>query len=318
MHCAPHGKVCSKLAQIGPNWAETVGWACTWDYKNSSHPRLDNPAVTLIVKQWIFVKWLRNWWAITWKRVSRKVKNSWMWSVEYEPQPTMLWLMLFSKWAFPSLWLVWERLFKRAKYIGTTDRMARLLDEKLEMLVMAIYRRWGVEHWRWEYFVWKSYDHDAHRICPGRQLEFFLYKREKIERFVDSVQHLQAADKLPLLDAQYWALLEEHNSIIQLFFPVNLLVTVEDKPTLAPLLVCVAMLTRLLPVGPNSDLVLSRMARRARSAEDACTDEIIWTKKDARVGSFTRWIVLEMNWFTSCIVDDQLQRSTIRGNSRAR
>ena len=116
----------------------------------------------------------------------------------------------------------------------------------------------------------------------------FFSKNALIGRFVDSVQHLQAADKLPLLDAQYWALLEEHNSIIQLFFPVNLLVTVEDKPTLAPLLVCVAMLTRLLPVGPNSDLVLSRMARRARSAEDACTDEIIWTKEDARVESFTR------------------------------
>ena len=77
-------------------------------------------------------------------------------------------------------------------------------------------------------------------------------------------------------------------AIMQLFISVNLLVTVEDKPTLAPLLVCVAMLKRLLPeVGPTSDLVLSRMARRARSAEDACTDKIIWTKKDARVESFT-------------------------------
>ena len=75
-------------------------------------------------------------------------------------------------------------------------------------------------------------------------------------------------------------------AIMQLFLPVNLLITVEDKPTLAPLLVCVAMLKRLL--GPPSDLVLSRMACRARSAEDACTDEIIWTKKDARDESFTR------------------------------
>ena len=32
-----------------------------------------------------------------------------------------------------------ERLFKRAKHIRTTDRMARLLDEKFEMLVMAQY-----------------------------------------------------------------------------------------------------------------------------------------------------------------------------------
>ena len=70
----------------------------------------------------------------------------------------------------------------------------------------------------------------------------FLSKKAQIDRDVDSVQYLQAADKLPLLDAQYWALLEEHMAIMQLFLPVNLLITVEDKPTLAPLLVCVAML----------------------------------------------------------------------------
>ena len=80
----------------------------------------------------------------------------------------------------------------------------------------------------------------------------FLSKNALIGRFVDSVQHLQAADKLPLLDAQYWALLEEHMAIIQLFLPVNLLITVEDKPKLAPLLyvllcrsVCWALLRTL-------------------------------------------------------------------------
>ena len=67
------------------------------------------------------------------------------------------------------------------------------------------------------------------------------------QRFVDSVQQVKAADKLPLLDAQYWALLEEHTTIMQLFLAVNLLIIVEDKPTLAPLLVCVAILKRLLP-----------------------------------------------------------------------
>jgi len=41
-----------------------------------------------------------------------------------------------------------ERLFKRAKHIGTTDRMARLHDATFEMLVMAQYniaRHGGVE-----------------------------------------------------------------------------------------------------------------------------------------------------------------------------
>ncbi len=41
-----------------------------------------------------------------------------------------------------------ERLFKRAKHIGTTDRMARLLEETFEMLIMAQYnivRHGGVE-----------------------------------------------------------------------------------------------------------------------------------------------------------------------------
>ena len=40
------------------------------------------------------------------------------------------------------------RLFKWAKHIGTTDRMARLLDETFEMLIVAQYnivRHGGVE-----------------------------------------------------------------------------------------------------------------------------------------------------------------------------
>ncbi len=50
--------------------------------------------------------------------------------------------------ATPASETICERLFKRAKHIGTTDRMARLLDEKFEMLVMAHYnivRHGGVE-----------------------------------------------------------------------------------------------------------------------------------------------------------------------------
>ena len=50
--------------------------------------------------------------------------------------------------ATPASEAICERLFKRAKHIGTTDRMARLLDETFEMLVMAQYniaRHGGVE-----------------------------------------------------------------------------------------------------------------------------------------------------------------------------
>jgi hypothetical protein len=50
--------------------------------------------------------------------------------------------------ATPASEPICERLFKRAKHIGTTDRMARLLDETFEMLVMAQYniaRHGGVE-----------------------------------------------------------------------------------------------------------------------------------------------------------------------------
>ena len=113
------------------------------------------------------------------------------------------------------------------------------------------------------------------------QLQSIFEGKDQVEKFVDNVQHLRAADKIPLLDAEYWTLLEEHMAIMQLFLRVNLLITVEDRPTLAPLLVCVAMLKRLL--APTSDLVLSRMARRARSDEDACSDDVIWTKKDAQL-----------------------------------
>ena len=74
----------------------------------------------------------------------------------------------------------------------------------------------------------------------------FFSEKEQIERFVNSFQHLPAADELPLLDAQYWTLLERHIASMQLFLPFNQLITVEDKPIQAPLLVCVAMLKRLL------------------------------------------------------------------------
>ena len=57
----------------------------------------------------------------------------------------------------------------------------------------------------------------------------FFSEKEQIERFVASVQDLLAADKLPLWDTEYWTLLEEHLAIMQLFLPVNLLITVEDK-----------------------------------------------------------------------------------------
>ena len=49
---------------------------------------------------------------------------------------------------------------------------------------------------------------------------FFFSEKEQIERFVDSVQDLLAADKLPLCDTEYWTLLEEHLAIMQLFLPV--------------------------------------------------------------------------------------------------
>jgi len=39
--------------------------------------------------------------------------------------------------ATPASETICERLFKRAKYIGTTDRMARLCDDTFEMLVIA-------------------------------------------------------------------------------------------------------------------------------------------------------------------------------------
>ena len=57
----------------------------------------------------------------------------------------------------------------------------------------------------------------------------FFSEKDQIERFVDSVQHLLAADKLPFLDAESWTLMNEHLAIMQLFLPVNLLITVEDK-----------------------------------------------------------------------------------------
>ncbi len=50
--------------------------------------------------------------------------------------------------ATPALEAICERLFKRAKHIGTTDRMARLLYETFDMLVMAQYniaRHGGVD-----------------------------------------------------------------------------------------------------------------------------------------------------------------------------
>ena len=50
--------------------------------------------------------------------------------------------------ATPASEAICELLFKRAKHIGTTDRMARFLNETFELLVMAQYniaRHGGVE-----------------------------------------------------------------------------------------------------------------------------------------------------------------------------
>ena len=50
--------------------------------------------------------------------------------------------------ATPASEAICERLFKRAKHIGTPDRMARLRDDTFEMLVMAQYcvaRHGGVD-----------------------------------------------------------------------------------------------------------------------------------------------------------------------------
>ena len=50
--------------------------------------------------------------------------------------------------ATPASEAICERLFKRAKHIGTTDRMARLLDETFKMLIVAQYnivRHGGIE-----------------------------------------------------------------------------------------------------------------------------------------------------------------------------
>ncbi len=57
-----------------------------------------------------------------------------------------------------------ERLFKRANRIGTTDRMARLLDGSFQMLVMARYniaRHGGLEAIEVSMYSHK-FNHDAH------------------------------------------------------------------------------------------------------------------------------------------------------------
>ena len=43
--------------------------------------------------------------------------------------------------ATPASEAICERLFKQAKNIGTTDRMAQLRDDTFEMLVMAQYNK---------------------------------------------------------------------------------------------------------------------------------------------------------------------------------
>jgi hypothetical protein len=121
------------------------------------------------------------------------------------------------------------------------------------------------------------------------QLQSILEQTPQIELFIDNVQHLKAADKIPKLDAEYWILVEEHLAVLQLFLHVNLLITVEDSPTLAAVLVCLIMLKEMLL--PTSDLVLTKMIRRARSGCDASDDDsVIWTRTDLQQHRLTRSI----------------------------
>jgi hypothetical protein len=83
------------------------------------------------------------------------------------------------------------------------------------------------------------------------QLQSIHEQKDQIEKFVDSVQHLLAADKIPVLDAEYWTLLLENMAIMQLFLCVNFMITLEDGPALSTLLVCVAMLKLLLGLLQN-------------------------------------------------------------------
>ena len=101
-------------------------------------------------------------------------------------------------------------------------------------------------------------------MCSNVQLQSILEQRPQIELFIDSVQHLKASEKIPKLDAEYWILTEENYALLQMFLEVNLIITVEDKPTLAPLLVSVIMLKEML--SPLSDLV--RVRSRAMLMKD--------------------------------------------------
>ena len=55
---------------------------------------------------------------------------------------------------------------------------------------------------------------------------------------------------------------------LQMFLEVNLIITFEDQPTLAPLLVSVVIFKEML--SPFSDLVLSKMAPRTQSGYEVC------------------------------------------------
>ena len=112
---------------------------------------------------------------------------------------------------------------------------------------------------------------------PAWQAAGICFPKEQIERFVDSLQWSPIVE-CSVLDTVGRA--PGYYAAFPSSFFVGMCCYVEGL------------------LGPTSDLVLSRIASRARSAEDACTDEIIWTKKDAQVESFTRWIVHELNWFT--------------------
>ena len=96
------------------------------------------------------------------------------------------------------------------------------------------------------------------------QLSVIWQQTAQIKRTYDTIPVSKARD-LPILDDEYWVLVEEHIALLHLFLHANPLFTVEDKPTLAPTLIAVFFLKESLAAPAR--LTLSDIRERLRPGD---------------------------------------------------
>ena len=115
------------------------------------------------------------------------------------------------------------------------------------------------------------------------QLVCIRSQRAQIKQTYESIP-IKFSRNMPVLDDEYWLLVDEHLAVLDLFFNANLLFTVEDVPTLSSTLMAVLFLKKSLSAAASQSLHKLSERHRAGDKPDSC---IVWTREPHRLHRLT-------------------------------